>query len=180
MTQTRSGTVVVGVDGSRASVAALILALREAHEQHQAVEVVTVWAPPAPAGGGDGGLFMARAARRRALRVQTLATTRAVRLAGCHVPITGVLLDGDPADILVQASGDAARLVLGSSRSRGVRRRPGGVRGAALPDRGDLPRAGGAGGHLRGAARRSAPPRDIWSHTWPRLPRRTDPCWYVR
>ncbi len=118
MTQTRSGTVVVGVDGSRASVAALILALREAHEQHQAVEVVTVWAPPAPAGGGDGGLFMARAARRRALRVQTLATTRAVRLAGCHVPITGVLLDGDPADILVQASGDAARLVLGSSRSR--------------------------------------------------------------
>lgn len=116
MTQTRSGTVVVGVDGSRASVAALTLALREAHEQHQAVEVVTVWAPPA--GAGDLGLFMARAARRRALRVQTLATTRAVRLAGCHVPITGVLLDGDPADILVQASGDAARLVLGSSRSR--------------------------------------------------------------
>jgi nucleotide-binding universal stress UspA family protein len=116
MTQTRSGTVVVGVDGSRASVAALILALREAHEQHQAVEVVTVWA--APAGAGDGGLFMARAARRRALRVQTLATTRAVRLAGCHVPITGVLLDGDPGDILVEASGDAARLVLGSSRTR--------------------------------------------------------------
>ena len=117
MTQDRSGTVVVGVDGSPASVAALALALREAHEQHHTVEVVTVWTPPVTH-GRDSGLFLWRAARRRALRLQTLATTRAVRLAGTGAPPTGVLLDGEPADILVRASADAARLVLGSPRSR--------------------------------------------------------------
>jgi len=118
MTQDRSGTVVVGVDGSPASVAALALALREAYEQHHTVEVVTVWTAPAVTRTRDNGLFLARAARRRALRVQTLATSRSERLAGTGVPVTGVLLDGDPADILIQASGDAARLVLGSSRTR--------------------------------------------------------------
>ena len=64
MTQDRSGTVVVGVDGSPASVAALALALREAHEQHHTVEFVTVWTPPVTH-GRDSGLFLWRAARRR-------------------------------------------------------------------------------------------------------------------
>ena len=113
----RSHTVVVGVDGSRASLAALTAALTDAAATHREVEVVTVWAAPAPLHARDGGLFLSRAARRRALRVQTMATALATRRAGVRVPVTGVLLQGDPAQILVQASAGAAELVLGAPRS---------------------------------------------------------------
>lgn len=113
----RSNTVVVGVDGSRASLAALTAAITDAAERHREVEVVTVWAAPAPMPAREGGLFMSRAARRRALRVQTMATVLATRLAGVRVPVTGVLLAGDPAEILVQASAGASQLVVGAPRS---------------------------------------------------------------
>jgi len=112
----RSHTVVVGVDGSRASLAALTAALADAAASHREVEVVTVWAAPA-LHARDDGLFLSRAARRRALRVQTMATALATRRAGVRVPVTGVLLQGDPAEILVQASAGAAELVLGAPRS---------------------------------------------------------------
>ena len=110
----RSHTLVVGVDGSRASLAALTAALTDAAEAHREVEVVTVWAAPAPLHAPEGGLFLSRAARRRALRVQTITTALATRRAGVRVPVTGVLLQGDPAQILVQASAGAAQLVLGA------------------------------------------------------------------
>ena len=113
----RSNTVVVGVDGSRASLAALTAALTEAAPQRREVEVVTVWAAPVTEPAQDGGLFLSRAARRRALRVQTMATALATRRAGVRVPVTGVLLDGDPAEILVQASAGASELVVGAPRS---------------------------------------------------------------
>jgi nucleotide-binding universal stress UspA family protein len=113
----RSTTVVVGVDGSRASLAALAAALTDAARRRREVEVVTVWAAPASVPARDGGLFLSRAARRRALRVQTVSTALATRLAGVRVPVTGVLLDGDPAEILVQASTGAAELVLGAPHS---------------------------------------------------------------
>jgi nucleotide-binding universal stress UspA family protein len=112
----RSHTVVVGVDGSRASLAALTAALADSAAAHREVEVVTVWAAPA-LHARDDGLFLSRAARRRALRVQTMATALATRRAGVRVPVTGVLLQGDPAEILVQASAGAAELVLGAPRS---------------------------------------------------------------
>jgi nucleotide-binding universal stress UspA family protein len=113
----RSNTVVVGVDGSRASLAALTAALTEAARRRREVEVVTVWAAPVTEPARDGGLFLSRAARRRALRVQSMATALATRLAGVRVPVTGVLLDGDPAEILVQASTGASELVVGAPRS---------------------------------------------------------------
>jgi nucleotide-binding universal stress UspA family protein len=109
--------VVVGVDGSRASLAALTAAITDAALRHREVEVVTVWTAPTPMPPRDGGLFMSRAARRRALRVQTMSTALATRVAGVRVPVTGVLLDGDPAEVLVHASAGAAELVLGAPRS---------------------------------------------------------------
>lgn len=117
MRRDRSNTVVVGVDGSRASLAALTAALTEAARRCCEVEVVTVWAAPASVPTRDGGLFLSRAARRRALRVQTVSTALATRLAGVRVPVTGVLLDGDPAEILVQASTGASELVVGAPHS---------------------------------------------------------------
>jgi nucleotide-binding universal stress UspA family protein len=113
----RSNIVVVGVDGSRASLAALTAALTEAARCRREVEVVIVWAAPASVRARDGDLFLWRAARRRALRVQTMATVLATRRAGVRVPVTGVLLDGDPAEILVQASTGASELVVGAPRS---------------------------------------------------------------
>ena len=105
----RSNTIVVGVDGSRASLAALTAALTDAAEAHREVEVVTVWAAPAPLHARDGGLFLSRAARRRALRVQTMATALATRRAGVRVPVTGVLLQGDPAQLVLGAPRSGTR-----------------------------------------------------------------------
>lgn len=115
MATDRSRTVVVGVDGSRASLAALTTALTEAARRGRGVEVVTVWSPPATVSGREGPLA-SRAARRRALRVQTVTTRLATRLAGVRVPVTGVLLDGDPGEILVRASAGASELVVGAPR----------------------------------------------------------------
>ena len=119
MATDRSRTVVVGVDGSRASLAALTAAFTEAARRGREVEVVTVWPQPATASGPEGPLA-SRAARRRALRVQTVTTRLATRLAGVRVPVTGVLLDGDPGEILVRASVGASELVVGAPRRPGT------------------------------------------------------------
>lgn len=113
----RSNAMIVGVVGSRASLAALTTALRDAAQRHHDVEVVTVWAAPATVPGHDGGLCRSRAAHRRAVRVQKVATALATRPAGVPGPVTDVL-DGHPAGILVQASAGASELVVGASRSR--------------------------------------------------------------
>ena len=49
--------------------------------------------------------------------MHTVSTALATRLAGVRDPVTGVLLDGDPAEILVQASTGASELVVGAPHS---------------------------------------------------------------
>jgi nucleotide-binding universal stress UspA family protein len=114
----RSGTVVVGVDGSAASVCALLAGLRDACSRGLSVELVTAWSWRDP-GHHDGGFVLSRAARRRALRAQSAVAARAARVGGAQPPVTGVIVEGRPADVLVRAAEGAALLVLGATEHPG-------------------------------------------------------------
>ena len=108
----RKSVVVAGVDGSPASVAALLHAFIEAGSRGGSVEVVTVWEdPPGLAPADEGRLY--RAGHGWAVRAQRAAVVRASQLA-CEVPpLTGVVVRGEPATVLARAGQGAACLVLG-------------------------------------------------------------------
>ena len=112
MSHNRSGVVVVGVDGSASSVRALVAGLCDARSRHLAVEIVTAWSSrnPRPT---ERRLVLARAARRRALRAQTAAMAAAVREVGDLPPVSAVIVEGDPAEVLTSAAKGADALVLG-------------------------------------------------------------------
>lgn len=114
MANDRAGVVVVGVDGSPASVSALVVALREARAQGRRVEVVTAWSWHDPF-DLEGGYVLGRASRRRALRAQSAVMARAHRLVGTHLPVSGVIVEGDPVDVLLHAAEGADLLVIGAS-----------------------------------------------------------------
>ncbi|MGA9761475.1 MAG: universal stress protein [Gaiellaceae bacterium] len=111
--------IVVGVDGSKCSHSALIFALEEARIRKAKLRVVVVWhvplaaygagwAPPPPHLSEDS-----EAAAKEVLE-------EALRLAknGDGVEIEPLVHEGQPADVLVEASAEAELLVVGS-RGRG-------------------------------------------------------------
>jgi sarcosine oxidase gamma subunit len=104
----RDRVVVVGVDGSAASVAALRHALTQAAGRAVDVEVVTAWS------GGDTSLVSRHAARRGALRAQAAVVARARRQVDVPVRLSAVLVEGHPAEVLLAAARGADRLVLGA------------------------------------------------------------------
>ncbi|CAN5666378.1 hypothetical protein BH10ACT10_BH10ACT10_21730 [soil metagenome] len=104
----RDRVVVVGVDGSDASVAALRHALAYADGSATEVEVVTAW------GGGDSSRELRHAARRAALRAQGAVMARDARQIEVQVPVSALLVEGHPEEVLVGAARGAHRLVLGA------------------------------------------------------------------
>jgi len=108
------GAVVVGVDGSRQGLAAAEIAAREATLRHRPLRVVHAFAwprlrvpvGPAPEGPPEGGL------RHEAERVVAEAVDRA-RTAGPGVELTGEVIDGFPAPVLIACSRDATLVVVG-------------------------------------------------------------------
>lgn len=127
----RSDVVVVGVDGSAASVSALVAALREAGPRHLDVEVVTAWSWHDPS-RRDLGFVLSRAARRRALRAQAAVVARAVRIVGDVPTISAVIVEGDPAEVLASASEGAHSLFLGVSHRQETGAGTGSVRERCL------------------------------------------------
>ncbi len=112
-----TGLVVVGVDGSPASIEALTWALRWAVERRATVEVVTAW----PAAGAVWvhevpGHFCEPQAQARQ------AQESAVRAATAQVPTLPTLrtrlANRSPLDALVEASREADLLVLGVNPER--------------------------------------------------------------
>ena len=104
----RERVVVVGVDGTAASVAALRHALAYAQGDAAEVEVVTAWS------GLDLSRESRHAARRAALRAQTAVVARARRQVDVDVHVSAVLVEGHPHQVLVDAARGADRLVLGA------------------------------------------------------------------
>jgi nucleotide-binding universal stress UspA family protein len=110
----RESVVVVGVDGSPGSLAALLHGFHEAVVLGGSVEVVTAWRRTA-ASGAEEEQMLGALGRRWALRAQSGVVAHATRFAVQVPPLTSVIVEGDPARALARAGEGAACIVLGKS-----------------------------------------------------------------
>ena len=109
MDATGTFLIVVGVDGSEQSLAALHWAVDEARLRHGTVRLITAWHyPPVPSTVEDSG---SNDSFHAAERVQADAL-KTVDAEG--VDIKGVLVRESPATALLDAAKDADLLVVGS------------------------------------------------------------------
>jgi nucleotide-binding universal stress UspA family protein len=112
--------IVVGVDGSESSTAALVWAIDEAERRGASVEAVCAWvyaigAPPYLVGGGSVHDYLVREAEET---VNAAVTAARSERPGSTVTITSETMPGPPALALLRRSHDAELLVVGS-RGRG-------------------------------------------------------------
>lgn len=106
-------TIVVGVDGSGPSIAALRWAIDLAHQDDLSIEAITVWRSE-PLFARPAGQFLPYGQVKRD-HVAMLATAVAkVRDRHPDVDIRQVVLDGDAAELLTEHAADARLLVVGS------------------------------------------------------------------
>jgi nucleotide-binding universal stress UspA family protein len=119
-------TIVVGVDGSPGSTAALRWALEEARLRRAKLRVIRAWLYPRIDGYGS---IPAELPYMDALRndVEELLDAVVDEVAGENpgVSIVRVAVEGPPAEVLIEAAADADLLVVGS-------RGPGGFSGLLL------------------------------------------------
>jgi nucleotide-binding universal stress UspA family protein len=121
------GRIVVGVDGSPSSKAALIWALRQAELTGASVDAVIAWHLPVAVGGipfASAGTMIGADFEDVARMVLTAAITEAVDPASA-VKISSTVVEGNPAQVLLEAAKGAELLVVGS-------RGHGGFAGAVL------------------------------------------------
>jgi nucleotide-binding universal stress UspA family protein len=114
MSENESRPVVVGVDGSPASQAALKWAVEDARRRGCPVDVISAWHP-------DYGVMIGPVPAEvlLALSPQAMKETAQRNLDGAVQGVDGVeirriLVEGDPRDALTKASEDAELLVVGS------------------------------------------------------------------
>jgi nucleotide-binding universal stress UspA family protein len=123
MDESSNARIVVGVDGSPASKAALSWAVTEARLRHSTVEAVHAWQFPAIAVthyGGEAVPVFARDDLEKAAEELLHDTVTEVTGDDGDVDVTAVLADGRPADALLTASEGADLLVVGSPGHGGV------------------------------------------------------------
>ncbi len=118
----RHGCVVVGVDGSEPSYAALRFAAREAASRGAALEVVNVWPAPEPVGAFTWDVAAATAAIEQASRdlAELMARSIAPDPTGRTGPraVEAIAAEGSAGPVLAEMAGHADLLVVGS-RGRG-------------------------------------------------------------
>ena len=118
MEQDRSSVIVVGVDDSDASVAALAFAMREAVRRHSTLEAVTAWYFDNPF-HLEGGEELAEKFEERARQAQDRAITRACEQVERAPTVSqSVILGEPPAKVLLRAAEGAAFLVVGHTQRR--------------------------------------------------------------
>jgi nucleotide-binding universal stress UspA family protein len=109
--------IVAGVDGSPSSVSALRWAVRQAGLTGAAVDAVIAWHYPVVAAGAYGAAPMVTAGgfdfTENAEKVLADAISAAVDPAS-GVPVRGHTAEGNPAQVLLDASDGADLLVVGS------------------------------------------------------------------
>jgi nucleotide-binding universal stress UspA family protein len=119
-------TIVVGVDGSPGSIAALRVALAEAQARDCSLKVVSAWHVPAAA--YQSGWVPLPIDKQDYERIATAMLDKSLAAVAAEldgVPITPLAREGQPAEVLVEEAEGAELLVVGS---RGL----GGFRGLLL------------------------------------------------
>jgi nucleotide-binding universal stress UspA family protein len=115
--------IVVGVDGSKESVAALRWAVEEARLREATLEAVTAWSLPRPVYIGAPEMVLpdelASDLEREAKDSQRWAMAEVVPEGG--VPVDSRVVEGHAAAVLLQASEGADMLVVGSRGLGGFR-----------------------------------------------------------
>ena len=109
--------IVAGVDGSPSSISALCWAIRQAGLTGTAVDAVIAWHYPVIVGGGYGVAPMVTAGgfdlKENAEKVLADAISAAVDSAS-SVPVHARVVEGNAAQVLIDASDGADLLVVGS------------------------------------------------------------------
>ena len=119
-------TIVVGVDGSDGSIAALRAALKEAKARNAALKVVSAWhIPPAAYGSGWAPVPVNRSDFEIIGEAALTKSLDAIAAEKDRVPITSIVREGQAAEILLAEAKNADMLVVGT---RGL----GGFRGLLL------------------------------------------------
>lgn len=112
--QSASGRIVVGVDGSSHSEEALRWAIGQARLTGQPVEAVTSWSVPVPYGGmGGAGAVVAFDWEGEATSTLRDTVAKAVDSPDAD-RVSQRVVQGHPAQVLVDAAAEAALLVVGS------------------------------------------------------------------
>jgi nucleotide-binding universal stress UspA family protein len=106
--------IVVGVDGTPASQAALVFALREGARRGGAVEVVTAWAFQGPYEEVAGSESIEQL-RAHAEHTQDETVTAALRRIDAQPVVSRSVVQGSPGPVLLAASRAADYLVVGSA-----------------------------------------------------------------
>lgn len=128
----RENVVVVGVDGSQASLAAVDWAAAEARHRGWRLHIVCAYAVPAfTVASLDGGFAAVDDAAIQA-GAQTVLEEATLR-AGSELDITSALEVGDPAGVLVELSRQAGLAVVGTRGGGGFADRLLGTVSSALP-----------------------------------------------
>jgi nucleotide-binding universal stress UspA family protein len=108
--------IVAGTDGSPSSMAALRWAIRQAELTGAAVDAVIAWHYPVPTGGygwAPTGMATSFDFRENAEKVLAEAINAASG-PGSSVPVRARVLEGNPAQVLLDACDGADLLVVGS------------------------------------------------------------------
>lgn len=121
MEDTRTHTIVVGVDGTPASKAALKFAIGEAAARGSAVEVVTAWRWYGPR-EALAGPATPREALESAQSIQDEAVAQVLRAVPGSPIVSRQVVQGDPAEVLLRAGRGADYLVLGTEH-KGILKR---------------------------------------------------------
>jgi len=106
------GTIVVGVDGSEGSLAALRFALEEAKVRGDDIKAVNAWHVPPAACWAPGGVDFDEFRRLAEEALDRTMQDSVVVASG--VTVTPVLVEGQPADALCAEADGAELLVVGS------------------------------------------------------------------
>ncbi len=119
MTGLHARGVVVGVDGTQGSHAALTFAIQEAALRGSPLEVITAWTW-AEDGAADG--YLPEHARHDAQQIQDQEIALTLAQVDARPVLSRQVIQGDPAKVLRRLAKDAAYLVLGASKEGQWRR----------------------------------------------------------